>query len=194
MKSLTSVFCYVLGSVCIASLHRYAGQRKRWVLSLSFLIQMVFIAIASVMVRLGKSSGSPVGGGRLLDIDGIPADPGFPWLDLLPIGLLSFQAAGKVVASRMLEQSALPVVVLTTLYSDLVSDPTFFSAGLWGNVQRNRRISGVVFYFVGAVFGGVAASHSIGFSGGLAIAAAIQFCVAIAWLAWPAEKQQDDEE
>ena len=194
VKSLTALLCFLFGSVCTATLHRYGGERKRWVLFSSFLVQMVFIAIAAAMVRLGKSSGSPVGGGRLLTIDGIPADPGFPWTDLIPIGLLSFQAAGKVVESRMVQQNALPVVVLTTLYSDLVSDPALFTAGLMGNVQRNRRLGGAVFYFVGAVCGGVAAAHSIGFSGGLAIAGAVQFCVAVSWLAWPAEKSDEDEE
>lgn len=94
----------------------------------------------------------------------------------------------------MLEYNALPVVVLTTLYSDLISDPSLFSAGLFSNVQRNRRVGGVAFYFAGAVLGGVAASKAIGFSGGLIIAAVLQIAMAGAWLLWREDPEKDDDE
>ena len=182
----------------LTTLHRWLGETKRWVLSLSFLLQAVFIAVAAVLVKRGHSSGSPAGGGKVVyvvngdlnvGVSAVPEDPGFPWTDLIPIALLSFQASGKVVASRVTSQTGLPVVVLTTLYNDLISDPALFSAGLMGNVQRNRRAGGLVFYFCGAVVGGVTASRSLGFSGGLAVAFVIQFCVAIAWAVWFEEKR-----
>ena len=106
------------------------------------------IAVSARLVSGGATSDSPAKKPSLL---GLPADPGFPWLDILPICLLSFQAAGKLVASKMLEMNALPTVVLTTLYHDLFTDPAFFSAGLMGNVGRNRRLGALVFYFGGAV-------------------------------------------
>jgi hypothetical protein len=107
--------------------------------------------------------------------------------DLIPIGLLSFQAAGKVVASRILEYPALPTVVLTVLFNDLVSDPGFFSGGLFGNGQRNQRIGGVSFYFAGAVLGGVFASSAYGFAGALWLAAAVKGMIICAWFVWREE-------
>ena len=192
-KSLCSVVCYLLGSFVSGSYHRTFGERKRWVLAVSFTFQAALILISGVLVQRGQSSGSPVAQSEpsLLTI---PADPSFPWADLVPIGLLSFQSAMKVISSRVLEYTALPVVVLTTLYSDLISDPSLFSAGLISNVQRNRRAGGVVFYFAGAMIGGVASSRAIGFSGGLFIAALIQIATAAAWLLWRGESEKKDDE
>ena len=175
-----------------ASFHRTFGERKRWVLAFSFTLQAVFILISAILVKQRFSSGSPSSGERFLFM--LPADPGFPLADLIPIGLLSFQAAAKVIASRMLECNSLPVVVLTTLYADLVSDPSLFSGGLFNHSQRNRRAGGVVFYFTGAVVGGVAASHAIGFGGGLLIAAAIQLATAVVWLLWRHESEGNSNE
>lgn len=140
-----------------------------------------------MLVYRGNSSGSP-GSER------IPANPGFPKTDFIPIALLAFQAAAKVIASRVLDCGGLPCVVLTSLYADLVSDPSFFSAGLFGNAQRNRRLGGAVFYFFGAVLGGVAAATAIGFSGGLFVAAGLQIATAILFLLWRAEKSEVDED
>ena len=123
----------------------------------------------------------------------IPRDPGFPWEDLITIGLLSFQAGAKLLTSRVLDYAGLPVVILTTMYADLVSDPGLFSVDLFGNPQRNRRAGAALFYFVGAVVGGVAASQSIGFSGGLMIATGIQIVLVIAWLVWKEEVIEEDD-
>lgn len=172
--------------------HRHFGVRKRCVLAASFMLQAAFIAVAGVLVYGGASSGAP-GHGRD-DAATLPADPGFLWMDLFPIALLAFQASAKVIASRVLEFNDLPCVIITTLYADLVSDPSFFSAGLFGNGQRNRRLGGAVFYFFGAVMGGVAAGHSLGFSGGLYIAAGLQLAIAIAWLLWRDETEEEVEE
>ncbi|KAK3707534.1 hypothetical protein LTR37_012029 [Vermiconidia calcicola] len=144
-------------------------------------------------MQRGSSSESPPGDNDPSSLM-LPADPGFPWADLIPIGLLSFQAAGKVMASRILQYNAMPCVVLTTLYTDLVSDPGLLSAGLYANPQRNRRAGGVVFYFIGAVIGGVAASKPIGFSGGLWIASVVQGVIAASWLAWKEDTAEGDEE
>jgi hypothetical protein len=165
------------------------------VLALSFLIQGGFIAVSAILVKRGTSSGSPPSEGDP-SISTIPANPGFPWIDLVPIGLLSFQAAGKVIASRILEYTGLPCVVLTTLYSDLISDPGLFTAGLYSNVQRNRRAGGAALYFVGAVVGGVAASTPMGFSGGLWMAAVMHFVIMGFWMSWWAENDTNssDEE
>lgn len=108
--------------------------------------------------------------------------------NLLPITLLSFQSAGKVVASRVLQHTQLPTIVISVLYTDLVSDPSFFSGGLLGNGPRNRRLGGVIFYFAGAVLGGVFASSRFGFLGALWVAAIVKGVIVLAWVGWSEER------
>ena len=164
---------------------------------------MLVTAFAAVLVHSGSSSESPVRPGEptapasaTMMLGGIPRDLGFPSMDLVAIGLLSFQAAGKVVASRVLGFNALPSVVLTTLYNDLASDPALFTAGLMGNVQRNRRFGGLVFYIFGALLGGVFARSSVGFAGALWFTAGIKVLIVVAWLMWreEEEKERDGEQ
>jgi hypothetical protein len=165
------------------------------VLATSFAFQMLVTAFAAVLVHSGSSSESPVRPGEPSAQSGIPRDIGFPSMDLVSIGLLSFQAAGKVVASRVLGFNALPSVVLTTLYNDLASDPALFTAGLMGNVQRNRRAGGLLSYVFGALMGGVFARSSVGFAGALWFTAGIKVLTVGAWLVWREEgKESDDEE
>lgn len=182
-KSLVSIVSFFLGAILLSTLHR-VGPRRRWVLATSFLIQTICIGVSADLVRNGYSSGSPAEGDDSIAGSTLPRDPGFPWTDLIPVALLAFQAAGKVVASRALEYNPLTAVVLTTLYADMVSDPRFLTAGLMSNGPRNRKLAAVALYFAGAVLGGVAASSSIKFTGGLIIATAIQLAMALAWLVW----------
>ena len=168
-------------------------------LAASFSFQMLVAALAAVLVHSGESSESPVRPGEpsapeltsLTVMGGIPRDIGFPTMDLVAIGLLSFQAAGKVVASRVLGFNALPSVVLTTLYNDLASDPALFTAGLMGNVQRNRRSGGLLFYIFGALLGGVFARSSVGFAGALWFTAGVKVLIVVAWLMWREEKEKE---
>jgi hypothetical protein len=129
-----------------------------------------------------------------LSTTSIPADPGFPWTDLIPIGLLAFQAAGKVVASRVLGYNAMPSVVLTTLYNDLASDPGLFTAGLTANVPRNRRAGGLIMYFVGATVGGVLAKSTVGFAGALWLSAIMKIGLVSCWLLWKEDENEDEDE
>ena len=175
----------------ISTLHRQLGERKRWVLAASFTLQMLLTMVAAVLVSNGKASESPVKDPGVVPLGGIPADIGFPSSDLIPIGVLSFQAAGKVIASRMLGLNALPAVVLTTLYNDLMSDPGLLTAGLMGNVQRNRRGLAIVMYFGGAVIGGACARSTLGFAGALWISAALTGCIVLAWLLWNEERKEN---
>lgn len=48
------------------------------------------------------------------------------YLDLLPIGLLAFQAAGQVTLSRVLSFSDLPTIVISTLYHDYMTGTIHF--------------------------------------------------------------------
>lgn len=190
-KSVCSIVAFLAGAAITSSFHRNFRARRRWVLASSFLLQTVFTAAAALVVTLGQASDSPA---KKPSVTTSPADPGFPWTDLIPIALLSFQAAGKVVASRVLQYNALPTVVLTTLYNDLMSDPGLLTAGLLDNVQRNRRVGGLVFYIIGAVSGGALARSTLGLSGLLWIASAIKLAVVIAWLLWRKDKAKEGNE
>lgn len=201
LKSLTAILSFLLGAALISLFHRTFGERKRWVLAASFFFQMLVTALAAVLVHSGSSSESPVRPGEpsapeltsLTMIGGIPRYIGFPTMDLVAIGLLSFQASGKVVASRVLGFNALPSVVLTTLYNDLASDPALFTAGLMGNVQRNRRGGGLIFYIFGALLGGVFARSSVGFAGALWFTAGVKVFIVVAWLMWREEKEKEGD-
>lgn len=178
-KSLTSILSFLLGAGLISAFHRTFGERKRWVLAASFSFQMAVTIVSAILVSSGSSSESPARPGEPSAPMGIPQDIGFPSMDLVPIGLLSFQAAGKVVASRVLGYNALPAVVLTTLYNDLASDPALLTAGLMGNVQRNRRLGGLLSYVGGALIGGTFARSSLGFAGALYFTAGIKLLVVL---------------
>lgn len=196
-KSLTAILSFILGAGLISAFHRTFGERKRWVLAASFTFQLLVTAVAAVLVSRGHASESPAKPGQALSTTffaGVPADIGFPTMDLAAIGLLSFQAAGKVVASRVLGLNPLPAVVLTTLYNDLASDPALFTAGLAGNVQRNRRFGGLVIYVVGALIGGAFARSSVGLAGALWFTAGIKLCIVGAWLLWREEGKEEEGE
>ena len=188
-KSVCSIIAFLLGAGVFGFLHRAIGERKRWVLAASFILQAVMIAVAAHLVARGHASGSPA---KKPSIFGLPSDPGFPWMDLVPIGLLSFQAAGKITLSRALQYNGLPVVVLTTIYHDLVTNPAFYTNGLSGNPVRNRKVAGLVFYFGGAVAGGAFARSPVGFSGLLWTAAGVTLLIAVAWLFWREEAEKDE--
>ena len=192
-KSVTAIFAFLLGAAATSYFHRALGSRKRWVLAMSFGLQTLLVVFAALMVSHAFSAGSPVkhpSSGTAV----LPADPGFRWGDLITVALLSFGAAGKIVASRVLNYNALPTVVLTTLMNDLMSDPSLFTAGLWDNIQRNRRLASLVLYFGGAASGGAVIRSTLGFSGLLWIAAGIKFCIAIAWLLWREDREDTENE
>lgn len=73
---------------------------------------------------------------------------------LVPVALLSFQAGGQTVVSRMLGWSELPSVVLTSTYCDIGFDPELYAAPTQ-NHKRNRRLAAVVLLLGGAILGGV---------------------------------------
>lgn len=74
---------------------------------------------------------------------------------LVPIALLSIQASGQTVVSRILGFNEIPTVVLTSTYCDLGFDPQLFTTAPSENVKRNRRIAAVVLLLGGAMLGGL---------------------------------------
>lgn len=106
---------------------------------------------------------------------------------LLPLAMMSFQSAGQIVASRMLDYTELPTVVLTSTYCDLMVDPALFTAPLLENPKRNRRFVSAVVLMLGAALGGyLTRGQSI--AGALWIAASIKVAIGAAWLFWRADE------
>ncbi|RAH73825.1 YoaK family protein [Aspergillus aculeatinus CBS 121060] len=174
LKSLVSISSFMAGSFTFANGMRLFGPRRPVTLSLSFLVQASLIIIASAFVEADliphTAAATSLAGGPL-------------FLELIPIALLAFQSAGCLAASRFLGFSEIPIVVLTSVYFDIASDPHLLRSPL-KNAERNRRVCGAVLYVVGAVCGGWLSLSAGGMQAALWIAAALKFCVAGVWLFW----------
>ncbi|OAP57802.1 hypothetical protein AYL99_08540 [Fonsecaea erecta] len=183
-KSLVAIVCFCLGALFFSRYHRYLSPLKRWVIASSFFIQTAFMILTAGLISGGvvsKTGESRTDGGR----------GSFPWHELCPIALLSFQAAGQIVASRVLKFNALPTVVLTSLFCDLMGDPDLFTAGLLADPDRNRRALGAVLLFGGAaVSGALIKSSSVGYQGALWVATGVKGAMVLAWLVWSPKRQQ----
>jgi hypothetical protein len=165
IKSLVSLISFCIGSFCFSRFHRYYLPSRRWVLCVSFLVQMLFImGAATIVTRYPKSAH---------EID---------WTVLVPIALIAFQSCGQAVVSRALKYNALTSVVLTSIYCDLFSDAELFSMR---NVERNRRVGAPTLLLLGAVVGGLLVHTAMGPAGILWIAAGLKFVVAMSWFSWP---------
>ncbi|KAI1661019.1 hypothetical protein F4813DRAFT_272547 [Daldinia decipiens] len=176
IKSGTSLGCFCIGSVFFSSFHRMLSPspKRRWVLAASFIIQMLFVAVAAAILTFGPQSDSEA---KKEAID---------WPVLVPIALIAFQSCGQAVASRALKYNALTSVVLTSIYCDLFSDAALLAPH---NPERNRRVGAPVLLLIGAVLGGLLARSTVGTAGVLWIAAALKLLVVVSWLLWPAEKE-----
>ncbi|KAI5464395.1 hypothetical protein BGZ63DRAFT_421438 [Mariannaea sp. PMI_226] len=173
-KSGISILCFCVGSFFFSRLHRVfsPSPKRRWVLCLSFLIQMIFIVVAASILTWG-----PTGSTGPDDV---------PWYVIVPIGLIAFQSCGQAVASRALKYNALTSVVLTSIYCDLFSDAELFES-IFVNVERNQRIAAPSLLLVGALLGGFIAKSALGAAGALWVAAALKFVIITSWFLWPAD-------
>lgn len=105
----------------------------------------------------------------------------------VPLGLIAFQSGGQAVISRVLKYGSLTSVVLTSIYCDLFSDKEVFAA-FTEHAERNRRMAAPLLVLLGAVIGAIWAHTSVGLMGAMWTAAALKFCVIVAWCLWKAEK------
>jgi len=187
VKSLVAILSFCLGALFFSRWHRYLGPLKRGVIMSSFFIQTSFMIVTASLVSghvVAKTDTMTTPGGRGT----------FPWHELCPIALLAFQSAGQIVASRVLKYNALPTVVLTSLFCDLMSDPDLFTAGLLEDPDRNRRAMGAVLLFVGATISGAVMKTSIGYAGALWIATGIKGAMVLAWLVWKPKAQAQSKQ
>ena len=175
VRSGTSVIAFCLGSAFFSRYHRYFGGRKRWVLILSYVLQLLLIITAALMVTLGPETGT--------------SGPVTVWI-ALPIALIAFQAGGQAVVSRVLQYGALTSVVLTSIYCDLFSDANLF-AGITQNGERNRRMAAPLLLLIGAMIGGVWAHSDIGLAGALWTAVGLKFLIIITWCFWADEPNEE---
>ncbi|KIW83936.1 hypothetical protein Z517_03182 [Fonsecaea pedrosoi CBS 271.37] len=210
-KSLTSIAAFCLGALFFNGLHRYpagAGQstlsRRRVNLIVSFFTQTVFIVIAASLVSTNEVSNQPfVAGTFSSGNDEIPSSM-INFLDLCPIALISFQAAGQVTLSRMLSVVELPTIVLSALYHDVcadlynIRDSWRKSSSLWEFVvsserKQERRAACIVALFLGGIIGGEMYKSSAGMGGALWLAAGLKLGIFIGWFFWKGQKGDDDD-
>ncbi|KAL3464306.1 hypothetical protein BJX64DRAFT_94711 [Aspergillus heterothallicus] len=174
-KSLIALTVFLVGNVIFIRVGRALGARRRSTLILSFGVQTACIFAAALLVQLGV-------------VDPRPEDPRAPieWMQVLPISLLSFQAAGQIVSSRVLGYDELPTVVLTTLLCDLLVDPNL-GAAVKANPKRNRRIGGFLALFLGAMTAG-GLSKLTEMAASLWFAMGIKLVITVSWFVWKGER------
>ncbi|KAJ5364914.1 uncharacterized protein N7496_010627 [Penicillium cataractarum] len=171
-KSLIALTVFLLGNVLFIHLSRALKPLRRSTLVFSFGIQTAALIIAASIVQTGLVSPRP-------------EDPRAPiqWIQVLPISLLAFQAAGQICASRLLAFDEIPTVVLTTLLCDLLVDTNLYVRPWSANPKRNRRIAAFLALFLGAMTaGGLARTTSIASS--LWLAVALKGVITFSWFVW----------
>ena len=149
---------------------------RRSTLIASFLLQTLIILGTAGIVQAGVVDGA---------LSTIPDD--IDWIQMLPIGLLSFQSSGQIVASRALGLSEIPTVVVTSMLHDIASDRALLGSPR-RNIKRNRRVLAFFCILVGAVTGGFVAESTGRMQVPLWIAGGIKLCVSCAWILWPRRK------
>lgn len=182
--------CFALGALFFSTIHRVFGPQKRWVLIASFALQAALIAIVAILTTVPVIPNKPPVVVQRNDSEFLmfTMPSAFPGSDFAAITILAFQSAGQIVASRALKYNAMPTVVLTSLYCDLMSDAQLFTAPLGQNADRNRRFLGAVLLLCGAISGAFLTKSEVGFKGGLWIAVGIKIAMAMAWFFWKQKK------
>ncbi|KAF3482671.1 uncharacterized protein GIQ15_01995 [Arthroderma uncinatum] len=182
-KSLVAIATFSLGVLFFNYTSRFLRPLRRSTLVSSFAVQTCAILAASILVQtgvVGSSADVPMGEVH--------------WIQILPIAILAFQAAGQIVTSRLLGIDELPTIVLTTVLCDLLMDKKLFTfLPRWKMSDiRTRRLLTLLAAFSGAMLSGGLSKVS-GLSASLWLATAIKAAVTICFLLWK-EKKKDDEE
>lgn len=175
-KSLTSIACFCLGCFFFSQLSRWAGPLKRRTLMASFSLQAILMLVAAAVAQAGFVDGN---------LATIPSD--VHWPSEISIALLSFQSAGQIIGSRVLNLAEIPSVVLTSMLCDIASDPNL-TGPLKSNVKRNRRAMAFMGILVGAVLGGFISEGTGQMEVVLWIAGGLKVLIVSAWLFWPEKK------
>lgn len=123
------------------------------------------------------------------------------YMDLLPIILLAFEAAGQVCLSRVLSLIELPTIVLSTLFHDWTGD-LLGTKQLWRQSpsvkdfvfvqgrRQNKRLLAIIALFVGGFVGGEMYKSKVGMAGALWLAAFLKGSVAVSFALWRRQKEE----
>lgn len=169
-----AVVSFFIGSFFYSRAAGFLSPLKRRTLAASFFLQTVLIVTAAGLVQGGV-------------VPGIIEDGREPFITIVPLPMLSFQAGMQSVTARQLGLNEIPTTVLTSLYCDLGNDGKLFVA-FKDNWKRNRRLGAAVCLILGAIIGGGLSKAKGGMPSALWMAAGVKLCIAIAWLLWRAEK------
>jgi len=176
---------FMLGAFCFSTFHRKFGPTHKGTLVSSFLFQTIVILTVAILVTTKVVSNhvsnwtadTPEAGVWILTMA-----RGINWNDLAPISLLSFQAAGQIVTSRVLRHNDLLTIVITSMLCDMMSNTHLLTGGVLEDSKGNRRAVSAVLLFLGAIVGGVLTRSWVGLAGALFIAAALKALMVFAWL------------
>ena len=155
LKSLIAISCFMSGAVLtyrLSMLHnppattrgikreKYSAS-SRGTLFTSFILQAAAVFLAAGLVQGGVIPGSKPHAQKVNgEVD---------FWELLPLAFLTMQFGAQVVTSRLLGVGEIPTTVLTSVYTDLVTDPLVLRGG---NVKRNRRFGSILFMLLGGEF------------------------------------------
>ncbi|CAD2213756.1 Protein of unknown function (DUF1275), putative [Angomonas deanei] len=177
IKSLSSLVCFGFGTFCFSRYHAKFHERRRWVLTLSFLVQLVCVLIAYGVVRGGAYYAQEM-----------EKRPPLHWQVIVPIALVSFQSSAQALVSRALGFRSLTSVVLTSIYIDIFSDPDLFTLAWRGHAERNRRLFAPLLLLCGAFLGGQWAESDTGMAGALLSVVFLKAFITFMFIVWPKEK------
>lgn len=171
-KSLIAIMVFIVGNIFFINASRLLSPLRRLTLVTSFALQTAALLAATLLVHTGVVAPKP-------------EDPTAPieWIQVVPLSLLAFQAAGQIVTSRILAFDEIPTVVLTTLLCDLLVDGKLYVRPWRANPKRNRRIAAFLALFLGAMTAGGLVKVS-GMSSALWLAAGLKGSVTLVWLVW----------
>lgn len=180
-RSLCSIGCFALGAFFFSRLHRRLGALRRGTLLLAFFLQAVLVMVAAALVQAGAVNQRQSTNGAT------------DWREMAPIAILSFQAAGQIVASRVLGVNEVPTVVITSLLCDLMSDPKLAARPVFrGHRKRNNRVAGFVLTLVGSIIGGWMLKGTGEVQPVLWLVFAIKFVITLGWVFWKGERVEEE--
>ncbi|EFQ99531.1 hypothetical protein MGYG_02543 [Nannizzia gypsea CBS 118893] len=180
-KSLLAIGAFAIGVLFFRYASAFLRPLRRSTLVASFTLQTTAILISSILVQTG-----------VVDSNIEASTHGVHWIQVLPITILAFQAAGQIVTSRLLGIDEIPTIVLTTLLCDLLMDKKLFSfRPRWKLTDfRTRRLLTLLAAFSGAMLSG-GLSKVGGLSASLWLATGIKAIVTVCFLLWRGEKDED---
>ncbi|KMQ43699.1 hypothetical protein A7C99_7116 [Trichophyton rubrum] len=180
-KSLIAIGSFAIGVLFFRYASAFLRPLRRSTLVASFALQTTAILVSSILVETGVVDSS-------IEV----STRGVHWIQVLPISILAFQAAGQIVTSRLLGIDEIPTVVLTTLLCDLLMDKKLFSfRPRWKLTDfRTRRLLTLLAAFSGAMLSGGLSKVS-GLSASLWLATGIKAAVTLCFILWQGEKDEN---